>query len=188
MAFLSLREHPPSHLLRKTSRNKVSLLPVKFGSNCPKSAVSPMDSRGGKVCFVRTPRKTRKTHERSPTFVIFFILFSCCNSCFLSQLEAGRRGKVGPSFLARGVGSTRIYPLRERGRQERGRSRSSSRDAAGTPVKNSCSYVSAPSPWHQRGRTAGEMTENKEEWGRETEETSRKGKRKIFPCHLSLVK
>lgn len=64
---------------------------------------------------------------------------------------------------------------------ERGRNISSSRDAAGTPVKNSYSYMSAPSPWHQRGGTEGEMTENGGEWGRETEETNRMGKRKIFP-------
>lgn len=108
----------------------------------------------------------------------YFFFLAAIHAFKANWKQGGRRGNVGPSFLARGVGSTQIYPLREGGRQEKERSRISSQDAVGTPVKNSCSYVSAPSPWHQGGRAEGEMTENR---GGETEETNRKGKRKIFP-------
>lgn len=60
----------------------------------------------------------------------------------------------------------------------------------GTPVKNSYSYMSASSPWYQKGRTEGEMTENRGEWSMMTEEREiGEGKEKSFPQQMiSLLK
>ena len=188
LAFSSLGEHLPRHLLLQNFWEQDHLAVCQ---SWLRSAVGTSRQHGGKW-FVSlehwATRKTRKGSKPNPTFMIFFLLLLMVFKPIAWQWEGGRRGTSSPYFLACGVDSTcRVTRLVNVGDRE-GRSISSPSDVAGTPVKNSYSYTSASSPWYQKGRTEGEMTENRGEWSRATEEReTRRGSKSRCPDEKCLL-